>query len=1209
MTPTKRYRYAWATPWALAFTLSALHGQTVPAATTATDEKTGEETIVLSPFEVSTDQDRGYMATSSLAGTRINTNLSDVGSAISVVTSEFLRDTGATDNRTLLQYTAGTEVGSLQGNFINARSGNQDEGSTFTSPNTNTRVRGLTAADNTRNFFLTDIPWESYATDRVDIQRGPNSILFGMGSPAGIINTSTKTALYKNVNEAEFRYGSYGTTRATLDINRELLDDELAARLIFLRADNEYRQRPAYSLDKRLFSTLRYDPKFLNRDGMTTSLKANAEWGRVRSNNPRVVTPIDYITPWFDQMGKATYDPTTVQDNSPYYRTVNGVLDAYAPANVNQFNRTFASPPSTFVGTNSMPSSNPDYQPWLGNFAQSYGGLLGFFQPGSTTPNSVSLSEFRNIRGVGADGAIDGGVSGLPYSRRVSVKDYSTYAKDVGLPFSGFGLYKNKTLTDPSIFDFYNNLLDGDNKQEWQNFRDLSVSLSQTFMHNLFGYELAYDRQSYGNGQLQLMTDQKAGIYIDINAVNLDGSANPNVGRPFISDSGIYGNNASSSVRDSARFTAFLDYDFNRSRQGNWVRKALGRYLLSGLISRDRYDTDSRSFMRWGTADDYTSYISKTTLNIDDNLRTINPVVYLGDSLSNLSTYRGAHIAAAGNKISIPAQVQMYNFDSTWNGTVNPGATYVNKYGSETTQSENPANYVGWSNKAVNIYSYENGGADAAALTTGATLNRKISKSMAATLQTYFWDGAIVGTYGIRQDHVQSWSKTADRIQDRVDFSTYQLPDDPDTVVTKNSPSWSVVAKLDKLIGGHLPFVDINFFYNKSQNFQVTGTRNDVYGRPLALPNGETVDKGILIATKDGKYSFKVNKFESTVKAASSTAGLNSWFLSSVMTWGSNASDSFQYHLGSTGDPSTVNNSDTWHYVWSPDTSKGETQADADARMNASIAAWHDLQAKIPSAYYSAWHFTGALGGGSNVNDIAGGHSSYAPANLTITEDQISRGYEFEFTANPLPNWRITANAAKVEAIRNNVGGDAMNELVGIINTALNTTAAGDMRMWSGDGAASNTILSAWNGNFYSDYSRTRLSEGNVSPELRKWRFNIVSNYSFERGLLKGTWVGVGYRWQDKIAIGYKPLPTSDPNIITFDLAHPYYGPKEDAVDFWIGYSRKLTEKINWRIQLNVRDAFKGNRLIPLTTQPDGSVAAWRIAPSQTWELSNTFTF
>jgi hypothetical protein len=40
--------------------------------------------------------------------------LKDVGSAISVVTSEFLKDTGATDSKSLLQYTTNTEVASIQ---------------------------------------------------------------------------------------------------------------------------------------------------------------------------------------------------------------------------------------------------------------------------------------------------------------------------------------------------------------------------------------------------------------------------------------------------------------------------------------------------------------------------------------------------------------------------------------------------------------------------------------------------------------------------------------------------------------------------------------------------------------------------------------------------------------------------------------------------------------------------------------------------------------------------------------------------------------------------------------------------------------------------------------------------------------------------------------------------------------------------------------
>src|SRR5690554_6708918 len=166
-------------------------GNPAPLAAAESDD----EIIQLSPFEVLAETDSGYQATQTLAGSRINTRLEDVGSAISVVTAEFLRDTGATDNKSLLMYTTNTEVGGAQGNFRGSSGGqNEDESGRFTNPNGNTRVRGLTSADNTRNFFMSDIPWDGYNVDRVDLQRGPNSILFGLGSPAGIINASTKTA-------------------------------------------------------------------------------------------------------------------------------------------------------------------------------------------------------------------------------------------------------------------------------------------------------------------------------------------------------------------------------------------------------------------------------------------------------------------------------------------------------------------------------------------------------------------------------------------------------------------------------------------------------------------------------------------------------------------------------------------------------------------------------------------------------------------------------------------------------------------------------------------------------------------------------------------------------------------------------------------------------------------------------------------------------
>src|SRR5690606_23344437 len=64
-----------------------------------------EEVVILEPFEVTAAEAHDYAATTTMAGTRINTMLKDVGSAISVVTKEFLEDTGAVNNETLLQYT------------------------------------------------------------------------------------------------------------------------------------------------------------------------------------------------------------------------------------------------------------------------------------------------------------------------------------------------------------------------------------------------------------------------------------------------------------------------------------------------------------------------------------------------------------------------------------------------------------------------------------------------------------------------------------------------------------------------------------------------------------------------------------------------------------------------------------------------------------------------------------------------------------------------------------------------------------------------------------------------------------------------------------------------------------------------------------------------------------------------------------------------
>jgi outer membrane receptor protein involved in Fe transport len=116
------------------------------------------------------------------------------------ITGEFLRDTGARNNQDLLVYTTGTEVGGIAGNFAGLGNGQMlDDTNARMNPNGNTRVRGLAEADNTRDFFLTDIPWDSFNVGRVDLQRGANAMLFGVGSPAGIVNSSTNAAAFSKM--------------------------------------------------------------------------------------------------------------------------------------------------------------------------------------------------------------------------------------------------------------------------------------------------------------------------------------------------------------------------------------------------------------------------------------------------------------------------------------------------------------------------------------------------------------------------------------------------------------------------------------------------------------------------------------------------------------------------------------------------------------------------------------------------------------------------------------------------------------------------------------------------------------------------------------------------------------------------------------------------------------------------------------------------
>ena len=182
--------------------LLAMLSAPLPAQTTS-NETAREQTITLSAFEVTTDRDVGYTASSALAGGRIDSLLKETPSAITVLTAEFLEDIGATSFGSTAEWAP---------NAIPV-------GDTATGGDHNVNLRGVGNSFPSRNYFRWYVSSDSYNTERLEFARGPNSILFGDGNPGGVNTTFTKQALFVPRRSVQVRTDTYGGFRVSGDYN------------------------------------------------------------------------------------------------------------------------------------------------------------------------------------------------------------------------------------------------------------------------------------------------------------------------------------------------------------------------------------------------------------------------------------------------------------------------------------------------------------------------------------------------------------------------------------------------------------------------------------------------------------------------------------------------------------------------------------------------------------------------------------------------------------------------------------------------------------------------------------------------------------------------------------------------------------------------------------------------------------------------------
>jgi hypothetical protein len=261
------------------------------------------ETIVLSPFVVDASKDQGYHASSTLAGSRINTDLKDLSAPITVVTAEFIKDLSATGVNDILAFTVNTE-GSRD--FTSTTlSGGVYSDNLAGNPQTANRIRGLASADITRDYFHTisgSVGFDTYNLDQVTISRGPNSVLAGLGSPSGLINYSPQLATFgKTQASLSYRLGSFNDNRASFNSNTVIKPNVLAVRVAGVWSQLGFEQRPAFSHDNRGYLAVTYQPT------KKTTIRASYEKVQVLANNPNSITPVDDVSQWL-ALGKPSYN-------------------------------------------------------------------------------------------------------------------------------------------------------------------------------------------------------------------------------------------------------------------------------------------------------------------------------------------------------------------------------------------------------------------------------------------------------------------------------------------------------------------------------------------------------------------------------------------------------------------------------------------------------------------------------------------------------------------------------------------------------------------------------------------------------------------------------------------------------------------------------------------------------------------------------------
>ena len=254
--------------------------------------------------ETATGPVQGYVAKRSSTATKTDTSILETPQSVSVITREELDARGATSVIEAIRYVPGVLAETY---------GRDDRGFEWFTIRGFENIYSASYLDGLRQpgSGYTSQQNEPYGLERIEVLRGPSSVMYGQGDAGGVVARVSKRPDAAPNNEVRVQIGNFGRRELATDVGGLLSEDgSLMYRLIALGRDNQpQNDYPKYD-DKRT-KRVYLAPSITWRQSDDTSLTLLSDFLDIRAGT----NATEYLGPGQQRSGVLTGEPAFDRHN------------------------------------------------------------------------------------------------------------------------------------------------------------------------------------------------------------------------------------------------------------------------------------------------------------------------------------------------------------------------------------------------------------------------------------------------------------------------------------------------------------------------------------------------------------------------------------------------------------------------------------------------------------------------------------------------------------------------------------------------------------------------------------------------------------------------------------------------------------------------------------------------------------------------------